>query len=170
VSGETVPGSNAETLPPGTYFWQATYSGDELNKPASSGCGEEVETVRAPRCSHVDGTGRWGPRGSGGGKLDDNLSTDLGEHQRLQTTAPHNRFHMHLSHLASASCVAIPGGLEFSGSGAAKVNREDGYAVSFAFAIAGGHTFYTLVVEKGGAVVFSLFSQQLRRDATEHIS
>ena len=170
VSGETVPASNAETLPPGTYFWQATYSGDELNKPASSGCGEEVETVRAPTCSHVGGTGRWGQRGSEGGNLDDSLSTDLGEHQRLQTTAPHNRFHMHLSHLASASCVAIPGGLEFSGSGTAKVNREDGYAVSFAVAIAGGHTFYTLIVEKEGAVVFALFSQQLRRDGTEHIS
>ena len=98
------------------------------------------------------------------------LSTDLAEHQRLQTTALGDRFHMHLSHLASASCVAIPGGMEFSGSGTAKVNRENGYAVSFAFAIAGGHTFYTLTVEKGGAVVFALFSQQLRRDGTEHIS
>ncbi|MFI5003499.1 MAG: hypothetical protein ACHQE6_00655 [Solirubrobacterales bacterium] len=45
VSGGVVPASIPETLPPGTYYWQASYSGDEQNKPATSECGEEVETV-----------------------------------------------------------------------------------------------------------------------------
>src|SRR5439155_1415392 len=45
VSGELVPASNPETLAPGTYFWQASYSGDALNEPSESECGEEQLTV-----------------------------------------------------------------------------------------------------------------------------
>jgi hypothetical protein len=40
-----VPASNPETLAPGTYYWQASYSGDASNQPSSSKCGSEVETV-----------------------------------------------------------------------------------------------------------------------------
>jgi len=171
VSGEAVPSSNAETLAPGTYYWQASYSGDELNKAAVSGCGEEVETVEGPKCSHVAGNGHWGPRGGPeGGNLGDNLSTELNAHQELQTTGPNDEFHMHLTHLASASCVAIAGGLEFSGTGSAKFDHQNGYTASFAFAVTGGHTFYTLIIEKEGTVVYALIAQQLRRDGTEHIS
>ena len=32
---------------PGTYYWQARYSGDGANAPSTSACGEEVETVQA---------------------------------------------------------------------------------------------------------------------------
>ena len=32
---------------PGTYYWQATYSGDDLNLPSTSPCGSEIETVAA---------------------------------------------------------------------------------------------------------------------------
>jgi hypothetical protein len=47
VNGQTVPASNAATLAtPGTYYWQATYSGDSLNNPVTSPCGTEVETVQ----------------------------------------------------------------------------------------------------------------------------
>ncbi|HEX4186684.1 MAG TPA: Ig-like domain-containing protein [Solirubrobacteraceae bacterium] len=45
VSTGTVPASEAETLAPGTYYWQATYSGDTANSPSKSACGSEVETV-----------------------------------------------------------------------------------------------------------------------------
>jgi hypothetical protein len=77
---------------------------------------------------------------------------------------------MRLTHLASASCGAIAGGFEFSGTGPAKVNRRTGYSASFAFAVTGGHTYYTLILEKEGAVVYTLIAKQLRRDGTEHIS
>ncbi len=41
-----LPASEAETLStPGTYYWQATYSGDSTNAPSTSPCGGEVETV-----------------------------------------------------------------------------------------------------------------------------
>lgn len=42
VTGGTVPASNAETLAPGTYYWQASYSGDENNNSSTSECGAET--------------------------------------------------------------------------------------------------------------------------------
>ncbi len=42
----SVPTSAPVTLNgPGTYYWQASYSGDILNFPSTSNCGDEVETV-----------------------------------------------------------------------------------------------------------------------------
>jgi hypothetical protein len=53
TEGQSVPESNAVTLAPGTYYWQASYSGDALNEPARSKCGEEqltvIRGVSAPR-------------------------------------------------------------------------------------------------------------------------
>ena len=45
VSEGLAPESEAANLPPGTYFWQASYSGDESNQASSSKCGAEVLTV-----------------------------------------------------------------------------------------------------------------------------
>jgi hypothetical protein len=46
VSGGKVPASTAVTLAtPGTYYWQASYSGDPTNAASTSTCGSEVETV-----------------------------------------------------------------------------------------------------------------------------
>ncbi len=42
----TLPASPPVTLSaPGTYYWQASYSGDSKNSPSTSMCGGEVETV-----------------------------------------------------------------------------------------------------------------------------
>ncbi len=42
----TLPASSAVTLgTPGTYYWQASYSGDSTNAASMSTCGSEVETV-----------------------------------------------------------------------------------------------------------------------------
>jgi hypothetical protein len=45
VTGGVVPASNPETLAQGTYYWTASYSGDNSNKPSSSKCGAETVTV-----------------------------------------------------------------------------------------------------------------------------
>jgi hypothetical protein len=45
VTAGEVPASEPETLPTGTYYWQAVYSGDELNTGSSNICGSEVLTV-----------------------------------------------------------------------------------------------------------------------------
>ncbi|MGD0834567.1 MAG: hypothetical protein ABSA40_09135 [Candidatus Dormibacteria bacterium] len=47
VSNGSVPNSPAVTFNQvGTYYWQASYSGDASNKPAVSACGAEVLTVQ----------------------------------------------------------------------------------------------------------------------------
>ncbi len=49
VTNDVAPASSAVTLPnPGTYYWQASYSGDAANDPSTSQCGSEVETVVNP--------------------------------------------------------------------------------------------------------------------------
>ena len=45
----TLPASSAVALStPGTYYWQASYSGDSANAASMSACGSEVETVTSP--------------------------------------------------------------------------------------------------------------------------
>ena len=45
----TLPASSPVTLStPGTYYWQASYSGDSANTASMSTCGSEVETVTSP--------------------------------------------------------------------------------------------------------------------------
>jgi hypothetical protein len=52
VSAGKAPASEAKTLAPGTYYWQASYGGDEANEKSSSKCGDEVLTVeRVQRAS-----------------------------------------------------------------------------------------------------------------------
>jgi hypothetical protein len=46
VSAGKAPPSEAKTLSPGTYYWQASYSGDETNEKSSSKCGDEVLIVK----------------------------------------------------------------------------------------------------------------------------
>ncbi len=41
----------ATVTTPGTYYWQASYSGDSINSPSASTCGGEVETVTAAATS-----------------------------------------------------------------------------------------------------------------------
>jgi Bacterial Ig-like domain (group 3) len=45
VTAGSVPDSDAVTLPPGIYYWQASYSGDAYNAPSVSQLGSEVEYV-----------------------------------------------------------------------------------------------------------------------------
>lgn len=40
-----LPPSTGVMLPGGTYYWQASYSGDASNDPSTSDCGQAVETV-----------------------------------------------------------------------------------------------------------------------------
>ena len=45
VAEGKVPDSEAKTLAPGVYFWQASYTGDEHNNGSMSACESEVATV-----------------------------------------------------------------------------------------------------------------------------
>jgi outer membrane protein assembly factor BamB len=48
VSAGKAPASEAKTLAPGTYYWQASYGGDANNNASKNECGTEVETVTEP--------------------------------------------------------------------------------------------------------------------------
>ena len=47
VTGDFIPASNPQMLARGTYYWQASYSGDSSNGASQSACGSEVEKVTA---------------------------------------------------------------------------------------------------------------------------
>ncbi len=57
VSGEIVSKSSSETLPPGTYYWQAHYSGDAANFSSNSECGAEITVVEPPLTGVLSGEG-----------------------------------------------------------------------------------------------------------------
>ncbi len=56
TSGVAAPSEVTAALPPGTYYWEASYSGDANNLPSSSACGSEVLTVAGPPKSGGSGT------------------------------------------------------------------------------------------------------------------
>jgi hypothetical protein len=67
----TMPGTLPSSSPvalgaPGTYYWQASYSGDADNATSMSTCGSEVETVTSPTATttstSLSGGGQSGPR------------------------------------------------------------------------------------------------------------
>ncbi len=60
VEGGTAEASSEMTLPPGTYYWQAEYWGDDLNAAATEECGAEVEQVTAPITTTLSGEGQSG--------------------------------------------------------------------------------------------------------------
>jgi hypothetical protein len=62
VSSGSVPSSSEERLPVGTYYWQATYSGDSLNAESTSECGAEIVTIKAPTslATQLSGEGQEG--------------------------------------------------------------------------------------------------------------
>jgi hypothetical protein len=47
TAGGSMPSSQGVKLAPGTYYWQASYSGDEKNQASTSVCGSEIEKVEA---------------------------------------------------------------------------------------------------------------------------
>jgi len=61
VTAGVIPASSAETLSPGTYYWQASYGGDPSNEASKSTCGSEVETVEVKT---VEAQPRWYSNGT----------------------------------------------------------------------------------------------------------
>jgi hypothetical protein len=62
VTSGLVPESSEVTLPTGTYYWQAVYFGDALNKASTSTCGVEIEKVDAASLtSSLSGDSKAGP-------------------------------------------------------------------------------------------------------------
>jgi hypothetical protein len=58
VKAGVVPNSKEETLAEGTYYWQATYSGDSKHEGSTAPCDEEIEVVgpAPPKVEQVEFT------------------------------------------------------------------------------------------------------------------
>jgi hypothetical protein len=174
VSGPAVPTSGSQTLSPGIYYWQATYSGDSHNGGSKSVCGSEIETVEsAVKCSSAIGSGHFGS-GSERQTIDNNLNTSLTGTEVIgfDWNGVHDK--LRLTHLTSASCVVVNGEKKFIGKGEAaslKPKRvKGGYELSFTIRIGPeGHTFLTIVLEKEHAVVAEFINELLTRNK-EHIT
>ena len=125
--------SRAIRLAPGTYYWQATYSGDAKDIPSSSVCGATIETVQgspavAP-CGTVSGEMHTSAEG-GHLSVREALSTDLAAPQRLVAWWS-GKHRLRLTHLLDASCVAKLKVSYFRGMGEAKLDGVPGYTVHF---------------------------------------
>jgi hypothetical protein len=130
--------SEEEVLKPaGTYYWQASYSGDEANEPSTSECGAEVETVLAPTCSKLEGQGTVG-EGPELQKVSDKLSTNLltpPKLQKFRLSWEHGRKAFVLRELEGATCRIGRKGRTFSGHGEGTLNGVPEYVVTFTIKI-----------------------------------
>ncbi len=144
VSAGIVGSSEAQTLPAGTYYWQATYGGDTANGLSASMCGSEVETVSGVAgCTSAIGKARI-KAGKSSATVRNRLYTSLTEPQTL-TVNLRRRKHVVLTDLTSASCVVLANEDEFKGEGTATVDGEGGYSIRFALKVS-AHQRFGIVV------------------------
>jgi hypothetical protein len=147
VSAGTVAASEPKTLAPGTYYWQASYSGDANNNPSTSECGVEVEKVAAVAtpCSTAVGSAAVVIRKEGETerqKVSNKLSTNLAGKQTLLFTWERGAGSLTLTKLTSASClVKANGAKKFVGKGQASVNGEVGWTATFSFTLSAKNRF-----------------------------
>jgi len=124
-------------LTPGTYYWQASYSGDAKDLPSLSGCGAAIETVEGsdppPTCTTVAGA-MLVKTAPGHILVRNELATDLAAPQRLVASWSKGH-HLRLTRLLGVSCVARAAASHFRGVGEARVDGEPGYLVRFSIRV-----------------------------------
>jgi hypothetical protein len=130
-----------------------------------------VQTVEIiTGCTRAHGVGHAGPRNPEGLNEDNNLNTELTGKEEFEFTLPSKAAHFHLSHLNSATCLAVPGGFVFSGQGTGKVNHVTGYEISFSIEETEGHIYLTVDVEKEGVPAIIITHLLLNKGSKEHYS
>ena len=133
VIGGSLPASKPKTLPAGTYYWQASYSGDEGDEASTSACGAEVETVEPvpPRaCTSASGEAQVLVEGEHQ-VAKYHLSTGLADEQRFTFRWEDSKQRVRLVKLTSAFCLVKVHKSIFHGVGNAKLNGVGGYTVTF---------------------------------------
>jgi hypothetical protein len=142
-----------------------------LPRPGSgkTKCDIGAYETQLPSCTAVNGVGHIAPKGKEGENLRVHLSTSGGT---FTTTTPNGAAQFSLRTLSSASCAVIPGGLEFSGRGAATMGgpKHTGYEMVFSFAAEGAKTYLSLEVMKGATVVYKVTHEPLTKGSKVKIS
>jgi hypothetical protein len=128
-------GSPALKLAPGTYYWQAAYSGDSKNAPSVSACGAVAETVEGDPpasvspCTSAAGEAHLETEG-GHVSVTNDLSTNLASKQKLVASWS-GRHRLRLTKLLGAACVAGRTASHLHGVGEARMDGQPGYIVRF---------------------------------------
>ncbi|HEX4188966.1 MAG TPA: hypothetical protein VHY83_13810 [Solirubrobacteraceae bacterium] len=128
--------SRTVRLPAGSYYWQASYTGDAHHEASTTACGSTVQTVEpfiAHPCSHVTGEARDTNEGERA-RATFNLSTDLSSRERFFFHWP-VRHRVRLLHLQAASCWVLMRRAVFQGTGTAVVDGAHGYLARFQIAV-----------------------------------
>jgi hypothetical protein len=172
VAAGKAPSSDSKALTAGTYYWQASYSGDATDDPSTSACGSEVLEVKAellppptrtaevknptptpvmpvPKCTEAKGKAAFGARATLAA-LRETVSTRRAAKQRLSVTWGNGRKRFTLTKLERASCRVGPRASVFVGVGRGRFDGRSGYEASFAITIArGGNATLTLRIRNG---------------------
>jgi hypothetical protein len=163
LSEGKVPASEAKTLAEGTYYWQASYGGDENDAASESACGSEIETVEdppPPECTTAIGsatvvltTEGVRERQSITNKLYTNPTATQKQKLIFRWAMGANEFV--LSKLTSATCTVFPTRKAFNGMGEGTVNGEGGWRINFSLRLnnKGGLTFVVRIRRPGEEVL-----------------
>jgi hypothetical protein len=120
-------------LRPGSYYWQATYSGDAKDEASVSPCTGATEAVQGidqpPTCTSVAGEIRLDTE-PGHIMVRNELTTNLTTPQRLVASWSKGH-HLRLTRLLGVQCVVTRGASHFRGAGEARVDGKPGYLVRF---------------------------------------
>lgn len=119
-------------LTPGTYYWQASYSGDAEDLPSVSACGAAVETVEGgdpPACTTAIGQAELSAE-PGHLLVRNSLTTVIGSDQKL-IVAWSGRHRVRLTQLLGVACFAGRTASHFHGIGEARLDGKSGYVVRF---------------------------------------
>ncbi len=128
--------SQGVRLPAGTYYWQATYSGDARDLPSVSACAAETVLPFIPwECSTITGKARDVNEGDRDSSVF-NVSTDLSTRQRF-AMGWEGRQRVRLLKLQSAACSIQEHRAVFHGTGIAAF---DGVHYRLRFTIIVGDT------------------------------
>ncbi|HEX4466645.1 MAG TPA: hypothetical protein VH025_05620 [Solirubrobacteraceae bacterium] len=160
VAGGIATGSEAVTLPEGTYYWRASYSGDDHNGASQSICGAVVEKVVSPICKTAGGKSLVGAK-KAKQTLTDRLTTTITK-KKPRLLFKSSTGTIKLTHATSMSCTVGINRRTFSVTGDAQLKKkgsgvETGYHVAADIAVtSAGATHLTLTLEKGATVTMSI--------------
>jgi hypothetical protein len=126
---------------------------DEAECTALEGTPTETCFVRPEVCHTLVGQGHFGPKGPSGINLDNNMGNCQPKNQ-FEMSWENRTKHMHMTKLTSVNVVKNGTEQSFSGTGKATINKAPGYEIRFTFTFKNGKWNLTLVIEKGGSVVY----------------
>lgn len=153
----TIGPSRGVRLPAGTYYWQASYSGDARDQPSLSPCAAETVTPFVPwACSAVSGRARDIEEG-GEVIAGFDLSTTISPDERFLMAWDAGQ-RLRLLRLKSASCVVLMHHAVFRGIGTAALDGVRGYVVRFTITVGdtGRMRVSALVIAGKGSAVREL--------------